>query len=55
MLGVNGDNHRSGLLGAPRILVRVMVPGCENRGRFVFEDCLPDIWQEFLFILGEEG
>jgi len=56
MLGVDGDNHRSGLLGAPRISARVKVPGIENRSRFVIEDCLPEIWEEFkfLFILGEE-
>ena len=54
MLGVDGDNHRSGLLGLPRISARVKVPGRENLGRFVVEDCLPDIWKEFLFILQEE-
>jgi len=27
VLGVDGDNHRSGLLGAPRISTRVKVPG----------------------------
>ena len=27
VLGVDGDNHRSGLLGAPRISARVKVPG----------------------------
>jgi len=27
MLGVDGDNHRSGLLGAPRLSARVKVPG----------------------------
>ena len=27
VLGVEGDNHRSGLLGALRISVRVKVPG----------------------------
>ena len=54
MLGVNGDNYRYGLLGAPRISARVKVPGRENRGRFVVEDCLPEIWEEFLLILGEE-
>jgi len=54
VLGVDGDNHRSGLLGLPRISARVKVPGRENLGRFVVEDCLPDIWKEFLFILQEE-
>jgi len=55
VLGVDGDNDRSGLLGLPRISARVKVPGRENLGRFVVEDCLPDIWEEFLFILGEEA
>jgi len=27
VLGVDGDNHGSGLLGVPRISVRVKVPG----------------------------
>jgi len=27
LLGVDSDNHRSGLLGVPRISVRVKVPG----------------------------
>ena len=27
VLGVDGDNHRSGLLGLPRISARVKVPG----------------------------
>jgi len=53
-VGVDGDNYRSGLLGLPKISARVKVPGSENLGRFVVEDCLPDIWEEFLFILGEE-
>ena len=55
MLRVDDDNHRSGLLGTARISVRVKIPGRENRGRFVVEDCLPDIWEEFLFIMGEEA
>jgi len=54
VFGVDSDNHRSGLLGVPRISVRVKVLGLENRARFVVEDCLPDILEEFLFILGEE-
>jgi len=54
VLGVDGHNHRSSLLGRPRISARVKVPGWENRARFVVADCLPDIWEEFLFILGEE-
>jgi len=54
MLGVDRNNHQSGLLGAPRILARLKVPGCENWGRFVFDDRLPDIWDEFRFILCEE-
>jgi len=45
VLGVDDNNHRSGLLGLPRICARVKVPGRENRGRFVVEDCLPDIWK----------
>jgi len=53
-MGVDGDNHQSGLLGCPRISARVKVPGRENLGRFVVEDCLPDRWEEFLFILREE-
>ena len=53
-MGVDGDNHRSGLLGLPRISARVKVPVGENRARFVVEDCLPDIGEEFLFILSEE-
>ena len=55
MLRVEGDNHRSGLIGTPRISTRVKVPGCDNRSHFVVEDCLPDIWEEFLFILREEA
>ena len=55
MLRVDVDNQRSGLPDAPRISVRVKVPGCENRGRFVVEDPLPDIWEEFHFILREEA
>ena len=55
MLWVDGDNHRSGLLGALRISIRVKVPGRENRGRFVVEDGVANIWQEFLFILWEEA
>ena len=51
VLGVQGANQRSGLLGFPRIVARVKVPGRENRSRFVLQDCLPDIWEEFLFIL----
>ena len=54
MLGVDGNNHTSGLLVLPTISARVKVPGGENRGRFVVEDCLPDIWEEFLFIVREE-
>jgi len=52
--GVDGDNHRSGLLGLLRISARVKVPGCENRGPFVVENCLHTIWDEFLLILREE-
>ena len=51
MDGVDGDNLRSGLLGLLRIPARVKVPGCENRGHFVVVNCLPNIWEEFLFIL----
>jgi len=43
MLGVDGNNHRSGLLGVPRISARVKVPGSENWSRFVIEDCLLDM------------
>ena len=53
-MGVDGDNHGSGLRGLPRISARVKVPVCENRARFVVEDCLPDIWEDFLIILSEE-
>jgi len=52
--GVDGDNHRSGLLGAPRISAWVTLRGRENRGRFVVQDWLTKIWEEFLFVLGEE-
>jgi len=55
VLGVDGDHHRSGLHGLPRISARVKVPGRENWGRFVIKDCLPEIWEEFLFVLGEQG
>ena len=52
VLGVDGDTHRSGLRGAPRISARVMVPACDNRGCFVVEDHLPEILEES-FILGD--
>jgi len=55
VLGVDGDNHQSGLIGCPSISARVKVPSRENLGRFVVEDCLADIWEEFLFILREEA
>jgi len=45
MLGLDGNNHGTGLLGFPRISARVKVPGSENWSRFVIEDCLLDIWE----------
>jgi len=43
VLGVNGDNHRGGLIHPPRVSARDTVPPYDNWGRLVIADCLPDI------------
>jgi len=42
VVGVNGDNHRSGLLGPPNSSALVKVPGRANLDRLRVEDGVLD-------------
>jgi len=51
VVGVNGDNHRSGLLGKPSSSVLVKVPGRANRDRLCIVDGILDESEEFFVVL----
>jgi len=51
VVGVNGDNHRSGLLGKPSSSVLVKVPGRANRDRLRVVDGILDESEELFVVL----
>ena len=54
MVGVDGDNHRSGLLGKPSSLVLVKIPGRANRDRFRVMDGYFEEVEEVVFVIWED-
>jgi len=50
LVGVNGDNHRSGLLGKPSSVVLVKVPGRADHDRLCVVDGILDESEE-LFVV----
>ena len=54
VVGLNGDNHRSGLLGNPRSSVLVTVPGQANRDRLGVVDGLLDEGEEVFVVVSED-
>jgi len=56
VVGVNGDNHRSGLLGEPNSSALVKVPGCANRDLFrVADGFLDEVEQLFVVVWEDVG
>jgi len=51
VVGVNGDNHRSGRLGKPSSSVLVKVPGRANRDRLCLMDGVLDESKELFVVL----
>ena len=51
VVGLNGDSHRSGLLGKPSSSVLVKVPGRANRDRLCIVDGLFDEREELFVVV----
>jgi len=54
VIGVNRENHRSGLLGEPSSSVLVKVPGRANRDRLGVMDGVFDEGEELILVLRED-
>jgi len=54
VIGVNGDNHRSGLLGKPSSSVLVKVPGRADRDSFRIVDGVFDESKELFVVLWQD-
>jgi len=54
VVGVNGDNHRSGLLGEPSSSVLVEVAGRANRDRLGVVDGVFDEGKKLLVVVRED-
>jgi len=51
VVGVNGDNHQSGLLGKPSSLVLVKIPGRADHDRLCIVDGVLDEGKELFVVL----
>jgi len=54
VVGVNGDDHRSGLLGEPNSSALVMVPGRANRDLLRVADGFLDEVEQLFVVIGED-
>jgi len=53
VVGLNGENHRSGLRGEPRSSVLVKVPGRANRDRLGVVDGVFDEGEKLFVVVGD--